>query len=114
MMHTWLNVGLSLVVARWGALFPDVRQLLTYVVRFLMYMSAVMFSIERFDSIPGLRPYIEANPLYILLAMYRNVLLYETLPGPNEWATLTVWSLAASMVGMAYFWQAEVRYGRRR
>lgn len=113
LLQAWLNLGLSLVVARWGALFPDVRQLLNYAVRFLMYASAVMFSIERFDSLPGLRPVMEANPLYTLLTMYREVLLYETFPSAGQWAHVTGWALVTSVVGMIYFWQAEVRYGRR-
>ena len=113
-MQAWLNLGFALILARWGALFPDVRQLLTYVTRFLMYASAVMFSIDRFDSIPGVRPVMEANPLYILLTMYRDVLIYNTLPPANSWAVLTLWSFSASIVGMLYFWHAEVQYGRRR
>ncbi len=113
-MQAWLNLGVALIFARWGALFPDVRQLLTYLVRLLMYLSAVIFSIERFDSIPGVRPWMEGNPLYILLTMYRDVLLYARLPHPMHWATLTAWALVASIFGMVYFWQAEVRYGRRR
>ncbi len=115
LLQAWFNTGISLIVARWGALFPDVRQLLTYVVRFLMYTSGVIFSIDRFgDAIPGLRPYMEANPLYILLTMYRDVLLYDTLPDPSSWGILVLWSLATSVFGMLYFWQAEVKYGRRR
>ena len=113
LMQAWVNLGFSLIVARWGALFPDFRQLLNYGMRFLMYMSAVMFSISRFDSVPGARPVMEANPLYILLSMYRDVLIYNTLPDPNTWGTLALWAFASSVIGMVYFWLAEVRYGRR-
>lgn len=114
LLQGWINTGFALIVARWGGLYPDVRQLLTYVVRVLMYLSAVIFSIDRFDSVPGLRPIIEANPLYIMLTMYRDVLIYNTAPEPESWLRLTLWGLGASIIGMIYFWQAEVRYGRRR
>lgn len=114
LMQAWLNVGFALVVARWGALFPDVRQLLTYVVRFLMYTSGVIFAIDRFaNALPALAPYMHANPLYILLTMYRDVLIYDQLPPANTWAILTIWALVSSVIGMVYFWQAEVKYGRR-
>lgn len=115
LLHAWLNVGVTLIVARWGALFPDIRQLLTYFVRLLMYASAVIFGLDRFgDAIPGSRPIMEANPLYILLSMYRDVLLYDTLPLASTWGTLSLWAFALSVAGMIYFWRAEVRYGRRR
>lgn len=114
LLQTWLNLAFALIVARWGALFPDSRQLLSYGIRLLMYTSAVMFSIQRFDSVPGLRAVVEANPLYILLTMYRNSLIYDIAPLPAQWATVTVWALTASIVGAIYFWQAEVKYGRRR
>ncbi|TBT83375.1 ABC transporter [Propioniciclava sinopodophylli] len=115
LMHTWLNTGLSLIVARWGALIPDVRQLLSYVVRFLMFTSAVMIPIDRFaEALPWSRPILEANPIYIILTMYRDALLYSTMPDTMHWATLTAWALVLSVVGMVYFWAAEVKYGRRR
>ncbi len=114
LMQAWLNVGLALIVARWGALFPDVRQLLTYLVRFLMYTSGVIFALDRFaDALPALAPYMHANPLYILLTMYRDVLIYNQLPPANTWAILTIWALVSSVIGMVFFWQAEVKYGRR-
>lgn len=113
LLHAWLNLGVGLIVARWGALFPDVKQLLSYAIRFLMYGSAVMFSIDRWDSIPGARAVMEANPLYVLLTMYRGVLIYDTLPDVSQWTRVTLWALISSVIGMIYFWQAEVRYGRR-
>lgn len=115
LLQMWLNTGVSLIVARWGALFPDVRQLLTYLVRFLMYTSGVIFGVDRFArAIPVLQPWFENNPLHILLTMYRDVLLYETLPDPAQWGKVALWALVTSVLGMVYFWQAEVRYGRRR
>lgn len=115
MMQAWLNTGFALIVARMGALLPDMRQLMGYVMRLLMYTSAVIFSLDRFaDAIPGSRPFMEANPLYILLTMYRDVILYATLPDSTTWGTLALWTMGFSVLGIIYFWQAEVRYGRRR
>jgi teichoic acid transport system permease protein len=90
------------------------RQLLGYLMRLLMYASAVIFSLDRFaDAIPGSRPFMEANPLFILLTMYRDVLIYDKLPDPNSWGTLALWAMGTFIFGIVYFWQAEVRYGRR-
>ena len=113
LLHAAFNMGLGFIIARIGAALPDVRQIIPYVVRFWLYGSAVVFAAERFDSIPFLGSIVRANPMYLILDMYRQVLLNGSVPSPTAWATITAWSLGLLVSGTLVFWQAEVSYGRR-
>ena len=112
-LQTGLNLGLGLLMARIGAALPDFRQLLPYGMRFLMYGSAVIFTIDRFDAIPWVRPLIEHNPFYILLDMYRRVLMDAEFPRPERLMELTLWVVGSLLIGMFVFWRAEAKYGRK-
>ncbi len=52
-LQSVFNVGGGLILARWGAGFDDVSQLLPFIVRTWLYVSGVLFSIQ---SLASLRP----------------------------------------------------------
>lgn len=108
-----LNAGLGLLLARLGSAFPDLRHLVPFVLRFLMYASCVMWTIDRFEAFPEPVPTIaEASPFFQILHMARAILLDGMVPPVADWATLTAWAVGAFAVGLVVFWQAEVSYGR--
>ena len=111
-MHAGFNLGLGLLLARITSTFADLKVLLPYFVRLWMYSSAVMFTIERFDSQPPLGEIVRANPMYVALTMYRSLLLENTMPGAREWLGFFLWAMSAAIVGMLVFWRGEVGYGR--
>lgn len=71
-----LNFGIMLLLARLSTLLPDVSRMVPFVSRLLMYGSGVIFPITRFtDNYPALHAIIQLNPLYVLLTMYRQVII---------------------------------------
>lgn len=111
-LQTTFNLGLSFIVARLGHAFPDLRHLISYGTRLWMYASAVMFGIERWESIDFLAPYMRSNPMYIFLDSYRTLLLEGAMPSASAWTALTAWSLCTFVFGVVFFWAREVDYGR--
>ncbi|MGJ6980121.1 ABC transporter permease [Aestuariimicrobium soli] len=108
------NLGLTFVAARIGSAFPDARHLMSYITRLLMYASAVIWSVDRFDNIPNARPIVDHQPLYILINMYREMLMRGYMPRPGEWVQLAGWAILVLVVGFVFFWRGEVSYGRIR
>lgn len=108
------NLGLTFLSVRLGSAFPDARHLMNYATRVLMYGSAVIWSIDRFDAIPYARPIIEHQPLYLLINMYRELLMRDYIPRPGEWIQFTGWAFLIGFVGFVVFWRGEVSYGRVR
>ncbi|MBO0786884.1 MAG: ABC transporter permease [Actinobacteria bacterium] len=82
-LQTVFNIGSGLLLARWGAGFDDVSQLLPFIVRTWMYTSGVMFSIPALSllangtlkSHPTLAYLMQINPAAVFITLVRNTLL---------------------------------------
>lgn len=106
------NLGVGLIVARMAARYNDVNQVLSYAMRAWMYLSCMFFSIDRFSGMPVVMKIMEHNPLYQVLFMAREVLIYDSIPSWNSWIILSLWAFVMLSVGAVYFWKAEESYGR--
>lgn len=106
-----LNLGISLVMSRIGFLLPDITQLMTFVARFLMYTSGVIIPVDRFLDTPVFREFIQVNPIYHMLVIYREALMDGTVAAPEHWLILGAWGGGLTLVGFLFFWQGEETYG---
>jgi teichoic acid transport system permease protein len=107
------NLGLALTVARMTAQLPDVGQLVSFVSRIWLYASGVFFAYDRFVDHPTLVRVLELNPLFVVLDMSRDLLLYATVPDATSWLVLTAWAAVSAVGGLVFFWRREDRYGHR-
>ena len=106
-----LNLGISMTLARVGFIFPDTSQFMGFIGRFLMYASGVIFPIERFLDNAIFTLFIQVNPIYHMLLMYREVLMDGTVPSLEHWAILGAWSVGLTLFGFIFFWRGEATYG---
>lgn len=107
-----MSLGFVFFFGWLGALLPDLAQVMSFVSRILLYASAVIFPIDGFVDHPTLLALIQANPIYIVLDMYRTVLIDGAVPLLHSWLQLAAWSVATVLVGFVLFWWNEERYGR--
>lgn len=108
------NLGLSLILARLVTRFNDVSNLITFGTRIWLYLSAVFFSIDRFADHPAMITVMHLNPMYCVLEIARDSLLYDTWPDPNRWLVLGAWTVVLLIAGTILFWQAEESYGQEK
>lgn len=108
------NLGLSLILARLVDWSNDMIHLVTFATRIWLYLSAVFFSVDRFENHPALMRMMELNPMFCVLDIARDCLLYDSWPPAERWLVLGAWSLVLIVVGTIFFWRAEERYGRER
>lgn len=106
------NVGVGLILARVVSVFNDASQLISYAMRVWMYASCMFFSIERFNDLPVVKAIMEYNPLYNVLYLARECLLYGHIGPWRAWGILGLWSVSALVVGTVFFWKGEETYGR--
>ncbi|PNL17823.1 ABC transporter permease [Micrococcus sp. FDAARGOS_333] len=112
-LHILMNFGIMLLLARASTLFPDVSRLMQFVTRILMYGSGVIFPITRFtDRYPVLHDIIEMNPVFVVLTMYRDLIIDGVMPSAAHWTTLGACAVGLSVVGFFVFWLGEESYGR--
>ncbi len=106
------NLGVGLILARIISRVNDVTHLLSFALRVWMYGSAVFFSYERFVSSPTLLELVKLNPLFNVLDIVRDCVLYASVPSWQSWLTLSAWAIGSLLVGIVFFWRAEESYGR--
>ncbi|MDN5654625.1 MAG: ABC transporter permease [Kocuria sp.] len=110
-MQFFLNLGISLFTARIGFILPDVSQLMSFVGRFMMYGSGVIFPIDRWSDNTIVMTLIQVNPIYHMIIMYRQALIDGVMPSMEHWAMLGVWALGLTLIGFLFFWRGEATYG---
>lgn len=106
------NLGMGLIFAPLVFKVNDIGNLLSFVLRFWMYGSAVFYSLDRFAAYPLLVAILELNPLYLVIDIMRDSLLYSITPSLQSWSVLTLWAVGALSVGFVLFWRKEESYGR--
>ncbi|MDJ0314933.1 ABC transporter permease [Arthrobacter sp. H35-D1] len=106
------NLGIGLILARIISRVNDVTHLLPFGLRLIMYLSAVFYSLDRFIDHPTILAVMQANPMFIIIDITRDSLLYGVTPSLHSWAMLTAWAGVSLVVGMLFFWRAEESYVR--
>lgn len=112
LLQAVFNLGIGMILARVIARVHDVTHLLPFVLRAWMYASAVFYSYDRFITDQTLLEVMTLNPLFNVIDIVRNCVLYNTLPAWESWASLACVALAALMIGLVFFWKGEETYGR--
>ena len=116
-LQTLFNAGLAMFVARLGSKVIDIKNLIPFLMRIWLYMSAVLYPVQRFtDHLHGWKlQALEANPLLVYIELIRHALLENVkLAGSPRrlWVEGLVWAVAVFAVGFVFFWRGEKGYGR--
>ncbi|MFE2536412.1 ABC transporter permease [Streptomyces sp. NPDC059371] len=113
------NAGVAMIVARMGAKTPDIAQLMPFILRTWMYVSGVMWSIDKVLSKNHLPHWamvlLESNPAAVYIDLMRFSLIdsFHAHQLPHHvWALAVGWALVVGVGGFIYFWKAEETYGR--
>lgn len=109
------NVGLSLALARVGAVLTDIKQLLPFILRTWLYASGVFYSIDQYTkSAPEwVGRALAANPATVYIELVRDALIQSHTVVPlHTWGLAVAWAIIMGLGGYMYFWKAEERYGR--
>ncbi|TDT29951.1 ABC transporter permease [Naumannella halotolerans] len=107
-----LNLGIAFYLARLTDAYPDLGKAISIGSRLLLYASCVIFPDERIRSLPGGDIVLDVNPIYHVLDISRDLLIYDTLPEARSWLILTAYAVGGLVFGFIYFWRGEVSYGR--
>jgi ABC-type polysaccharide/polyol phosphate export permease len=103
--------GITLIVSHIGVYFFDLRNILDFTLRFLFYMSPILWS---FDWI-GDAPYVtllKLNPLAIIFDALRNSLMYGESPSYFGLMVLAVFSIILIQIGYWLISRHEDEYAR--
>lgn len=111
-LQVLFTTGLALFLARCVAVVPDLNQLISFDMRLWLYGSGVFFSYDQFIDHPTALALMEANPMFMVLNMARDCLLYGVTPALSSWLGLGAWAVGTLVVGFLFFYHGEESYGR--
>ncbi|UBH24155.1 ABC transporter permease [Micrococcus porci] len=111
-LQLMLVAGVGLLLARAVSRVRDLSQIVGFGIRLWMYGSAVFYSFDRFVSQPNVLAVLQLNPMYQVLDISRDLLLYGRSPSPVAWGILAAWSVGLLVVGVVVFWLGEERYAK--
>jgi teichoic acid transport system permease protein len=116
-LQMFFNAGLALFLARLGSKVIDVKNLIPFILRIWMYLSAVLYPATRFTTeFHGWKlRVIEANPLLVYIELIRHALIENVeLAGPplTLWFEALIWAVVVFCIGYVFFWRGEKGYGR--
>lgn len=106
------NLGLAFIAARLVSHVRDLTHLISVLLRFWLYGSAVFYTFDRFVEYPAVVTVLELNPMFLVLDVSRALLLYGVTPPLDQWLLLSAWAAVALLVGFVFFWRGEESYGR--
>jgi teichoic acid transport system permease protein len=107
------NAGLGLAVSRMSSHMPDIRNVIPYLARLLIYMSGVMYTLD-FLTERGISDLVVSlfhlNPFYAFVALTRGVLLPSQNVVLVDVVVAGVWTLAMGLGGILWFLGRETEY----
>jgi teichoic acid transport system permease protein len=116
-LQSVFNAGLAMFVARLGSKLTDIKQLIPFIMRIWLYLSAVLYPVTKFtEHLHGWKlRLVEANPLLVFIELARHALLeHVKLAGTPRllWVEALCWTVLVGLGGFLYFWRGEKGYGR--
>jgi len=104
-----LGFGLGVMVSAMTTRFRDLGFLVGFGIQLLMYMSPVIFPLDRVEPGSKLRMVLEYNPMTPVIEGFRAVLVGTYV----DWSTLlysVLWMVGVILVGLAMFRRVERTY----
>lgn len=99
------SLGIGLILAALTVKFRDVLHLYAVFLTALMYLTPVIYPMS---MLPGwVHAIVSINPLTGILTMFRNVVIYNTLPTMAEWIGSGVTVLLALALGLFVFYKQQ-------
>lgn len=100
-IQTLLILALAFPLAALQARYHDVKQLLVVVLRFMFFLTPILYAADRF---PGtFHPFFAANPLTHLIEAYRAIFMYGVWPDWTALSSVAAGSAIALILGFRFF-----------
>lgn len=75
------NIGVGLVLSALFVFFRDIQYLWSVFTQLLMYMSAIFYTIDKYDSM--VQNLFLLNPVYLFIRYFRKIVIEATIPTPQ-------------------------------
>ena len=99
------SLGLGYMLAIAFVFFADIKYLYSVLLTLWMYLSAIFYPVSNLSS--AMQQVVEANPVYVAIAIARDCMLYGKVSEPIMWIRLVLWSIGSFAAGYLFFKKKE-------
>lgn len=96
------NIGVGLILSAGCLIFQDVAYLYDVLMRIILYLSAVFYTIDKFE--PKYQRLFLLNPIYVYINYFRIAVLDHSIPSLQYHALCAGYALIAFLIG-AYIYK---------
>ena len=111
------NIGAALFMARFSSHFRDIQQVLPFLIRLWLYLSAVLWPVTRLTDVlqqrdlPNLVWLMDFNPGFTYPELVREAVLGGRVGSPTLWLSASLWAVLVLVGGFMFFRARENEYG---
>ncbi len=91
------NIGCGLILSALFVLFKDVQYLYDIFTMMLMYLSAIFYYTGNYPE--NVQKLFYLNPVYVYITYFREIVIYNRIPGAGTHALCLVYAFAAILTG---------------
>lgn len=92
------SIGIGYILATAYVFFADIKYLYSVFLTLWMYMSALFYPVSQLSE--TMQTVIGYNPVYIMIAIARECVMYGQVPELQMWIRLGVWSMGMFAIGL--------------
>lgn len=95
------SCGMALLLSALTVYFRDMQHLYSVVTLGWMYATPIFYPLEALPE--ALIPIMKLNPLYHYINLFRNLVMYGNIPGPNTWFANIASAVVVMVLGLWAF-----------
>ena len=93
--------GIALLLSSLTVYFRDMQHLFSVLTLGWMYATPIFYPIEQLPQFA--QNLMKLNPMYHYINMFRNLVMYGNVPGPNTWIACAVSGAGMLLIGLLVF-----------
>ncbi len=93
--------GMGMILSALSVYFRDVVHLYSVITLAWMYATPIIYPIEIVGA--TMQAVIKLNPMYHYINVFRNLVMYNNIPGPNAWFGCIASSIVVFTLGLLVF-----------
>lgn len=95
------SCGMAMLLSSLTVYFRDMQHLFSILLMGWMYATPLFYPLEQLPLY--MQSLLKLNPLYHYINMFRNLVMYGNIPGPNTWFACIFSAVVAMVLGLAVF-----------
>jgi ABC-type polysaccharide/polyol phosphate export permease len=114
LLVTMFTFGIGLIVAAMIVFFNDTFEIYQVLVNAYYFFTPVFYPFSVFNRLPEpLHTIVAYNPMYIFLTMFRDAVMNNALPAPDQLVVGACMAMGVLLVGWIFFTRLEDKFAYR-